>query len=108
MKTNPTRKSAAKGTTILKLPHLDYIVVIERKKKDDLKDAGGYTKYMHAGESMICLPLPIRGKKSASIAVHEIIHVLQNICEGSNMKFLNEREHMAYIADWLFDEICKI
>lgn len=101
-----TRKS--KKDVVLKIPHIGYTVVVRHKQKGDLDDAGGYTKYMYSAESEICLPLPITGPKRASILTHEIVHVLQNICSGSNMDFLKEREHMAYIAGWLFDEISKI
>lgn len=92
----------------LKIPHIDYVVVVENKKKGDLPEAGGYTKRMFAGECLLVLPLPITGPKKAAILVHELVHVIQNICEGSNMNFLYEREHMAYIAGWLFEEICKL
>lgn len=92
----------------LKIPHIGYTVVVEQKKKDDRPGASAYTKMVYNAESLMVLPLPINSKKKNVVLVHEIIHVLQNICEGSNMVFLQEQEHMAYIADWLFQEICKI
>lgn len=93
---------------ILKLPHLNYTIVVEKKKKGDRDESDAYTKRVSVEESLICLPLPITGPVRQAHLVHEIMHVLQNICEGDNMNFLEEREHMAYIAGWLFTQISKI
>lgn len=94
---------------VIKIPHINYRVVIEKMTKANaIGNCDGYTKWVTPEESLMVLKLPIKGAKTASYAVHEIIHVLQNICEGSNMTFLMEREHMAYISGYLFDEICKL
>lgn len=91
-----------------KIPHIAYTVVVEHKQKGDREGAWAYTKKMSNSEAVICIPLPIKGAEHSSYLVHEIVHVLQHICEGSHMNFLEEREHMAYIADWLFVEINKL
>lgn len=93
----------------IKLPHIGYTVVVEKlTKKNAIDGADGYTKYVTGEECLMVLKLPIKGPKTASFLVHELIHVLQNICSGSNMTFLYEREHMAYIAGYLFEEISKL
>lgn len=93
---------------LIKIPHLDYRVFIEKKKKGDLDAAAGYVKKMCVGECLMVLQLPIKGQVTAGHLVHEIIHVLQYIAEDHNMSFCYEREHLAYIAGYLFEEICKI
>ena len=89
------------------IPHLNYVVVVENKKKDDRPQAYAYTERVYDGESRICIPLPV-GKIRASRLLHEIIHVLQNICHDRNIDFYEEAEHTAYIGDWLFQEIIKL
>ncbi len=96
------------GTTIIQIPHLKTQVVVKKKRKGDLDDAAAYSKRLCAEEYVLTLPLPIKGSKSAGHLVHEIIHILQYIVEDGNMSFTFEREHMAYIAGYLFDEICKL
>lgn len=94
---------------IIKIPHLgDTTIVVSKKLKGDLDDADGYAKRMCAGEYELVVRLPIKGKVTAAHLVHEIIHILQYIVEDNHMDFLNEREHMAYIAGYLFEEVCKI
>ena len=97
-----------KNEYIIKIPHLKTQVVVVKKKKGDLDDAAGYVKRLCPEEYVLTLKLPIMGKKTASHLVHEIIHILQYIVEDNNMSFVHEREHLAYIAGYLFDEVCKI
>ncbi|MDE2102083.1 MAG: hypothetical protein KGL39_32860 [Patescibacteria group bacterium] len=78
--------------------------MVEKKKKKDHESAQAYVKHMCKGEVKIVLPFPL-GEKRHNVLVHEIIHVLQYICEDSTIDFVAEMEHMAYIADWLFDAI---
>ena len=103
------------GTTIIQIPHLRTQVVVKKYKKgwvDDkgksLDDADGYTTRLCPEEYTMTLKLPVRGKKTASNVVHEIIHILQYIVEDNSMDFTREREHLAYIAGYLFMEICNI
>lgn len=93
---------------IIKIPHLKTQVVVLKKKKGDLDDAAGYAKRMCSEEYELHLKLPIKGPKTAGHLIHEIIHILQYIVEDNNMSFIYEREHLAYIAGYLFDEICKL
>jgi hypothetical protein len=92
---------------IIKIPHLNYVVVVEDKKKEDRPNAYAYCERVFDGESRICIPLPV-GMKRSSRLLHEIIHVLQNICHDRNIDFYEEAEHTAYIGDWLFQEIIKL
>lgn len=94
--------------TIIKIPHLKTQVVVIKKKKGDLDGAAGYAERLCAEEYKLVLRLPIKGKVTAGHLVHEIIHILQYIVEDNNMSFVHEREHLAYIAGYIFDEICKI
>lgn len=92
----------------IKIPHLKCSVFIYKKHKDDLPDAAGYAKRLCAEEYELHLKLPIKGKVTAGNLVHEIIHILQYITEDNNMTFEYEREHLAYIAGYLFSEVCSI
>ncbi len=100
-------KDKKKEERIIKIPHLKTQIVIVKKKKGDLDDAAGYTKRLCAEEYVMTLQLPIKGKKTASHLVHEIVHILQYLVEDNNMSFCYEREHLAYIAGYLFEQICN-
>lgn len=93
---------------IIKIPHLETQIVIVKKTKGDIDGAAGYAKRLCPGEYELHLKLPIRGKVTAGHLVHEIVHILQYIVEDNNMDFIHEREHLAYIAGYLFKEICNI
>lgn len=94
---------------IIRIPHLkNLIIVVKKKQKGDLDDSAGYAKWLCADEYQLVLKLPIKGKVTASHLVHEIIHILQYIVEDNHMNFIHEREHLAYIAGYIFDEVCKL
>lgn len=93
---------------VIKIPHLRTQIVVQKKKKGDMDDAAGYVKRLCAEEYVMTLKLPIKGRKTASHLVHEIIHILQYLVDDNNMSFSYEREHLAYIAGYIFDEVCKI
>jgi hypothetical protein len=93
---------------IIKIPHLKTQVVIKKKRKGDLDDAAGYAKRLCPEEYELTLRLPIKGPKTGAHLVHELLHILQYIVEDNNMSFIHEREHLAYIAGYLFEEICKL
>lgn len=92
----------------IKIEHLKTVIIVTKKRKGDLAEAAAYAKRMCAGEYELVLPLPIKGKVTAGHLVHEIIHILQYIIEDNNMDFTKEREHMAYIVWYLFEQICKL
>jgi hypothetical protein len=94
---------------IIKIPHLKAIVTVKKKKKGDRDNAAGYARRVVAGDEYeLTLQLPIKGMKTASYLVHELVHILQYIVEDNGMSFTHEREHLAYIADYLFLEICSL
>lgn len=93
---------------IIKIPHLRTQIVVIKKKKGDLDDASAYVKRLCAEEYVLTIPLPIKGKKTASHLVHEIVHLIQYIVDDNNMSFSYEREHLAYLSQYIFDEVCKI
>lgn len=97
-----------KNPAIIKIPHLKTQIFVYNKKKGDLDEAAAYAKRICAEEYELHLKLPIRGKVTAGHLVHEIIHILQYIVDDNNMSFCYEREHLAYIAGYIFDEICKL
>lgn len=39
------------------------------------------------------------------MVMHEIVHILQIICEKRSMQFENEVEHTAYIAHYLLEQL---
>lgn len=93
---------------IIKIPHLKVNVVVRKKEKGDIDASAAYTRRVCAGEYEIVTALPIKGPISAGHLVHEIIHVIQHIVDDHNMSFSYEREHTAYLAGYLFDEISKL
>lgn len=99
-----------KPKKVIKLPHLgDVLIMVYKKTKDDeCPDADGYVKWLCAEEIELHVKLPIKGKISAGHLVHEIVHILQHIVEDNCMTFLNEREHLAYIAGYIFEQVCDI
>lgn len=100
---------ATKKTTYIRIPHLKgLIITVEKKKKDDPIGGAAYVERLCSEEYRLVLPLPIKGKVTAGHLVHEIVHILQYIVEDNIMSFIHEREHLAYIAGYIFDEVCKI
>lgn len=93
---------------IIKIPHLKATLVVYKKGKGDRDYADGYSRHVCPGEYELTLKLPIKGKVTGSFLTHEIIHIIQFIVEDHTMSFLEEREHLAYLAGWLFLEICNI
>lgn len=93
---------------IIKLPHLKARVFVRDKVKGDRDHADAYVERRNVGEYRITIPLPVKGRKPEATLVHEIIHVLRCLVEDHEMYFEKESEHMAYIAGYLFEEICKM
>lgn len=95
---------------IIKIPHLNVQIVVDNIKKDskyrDIKP-DAYTERLCSEEYRLVIP-PVRGKKTASILVHEIMHIIQHLVEDNNMRFSHEREHMAYIAGYIFEQVCDM
>lgn len=93
---------------IIKVPHLRNEIIVRRYKKGDLEHAKAFAKKVCPELYELVLPLPIRGKETATTLVHEIIHLLQYYVKDNYMSFTHEREHLAYLAQYIFEEVCKI
>ena len=61
------------------------------------------TKRDTSNQSTIYINLPLKEKDSGSL-IHEIVHVLQYICEARHIDFISEMEHTAYIAHYIFNK----
>jgi hypothetical protein len=94
------------------LPHINYkLRVVWAKPADLLKTrlprteaAGAFFRNMGHDSSEIHL-----GKDAMpALVVHEIIHVLQHIVEERGALIEEEREHMAYVAQYIFNRIYGI
>lgn len=90
------------------IPHLDYTVRLldTSKAKGEarhfLKQVYGVTWKKDLSESVIYLPLPLKHGDWATLG-HEIVHVLQNICQSKGIQFENETEHTAYLFQYIFN-----
>jgi len=84
------------------LPHIHYTVYTKPlKAHPSLKYAQAWTERTNRNTSTIYLPK----KTNDGDLAHELIHVLQFICEDRNMNFLLEQEHTAYIMQYLMGKI---
>ncbi len=94
----------------IKIPHIGYTVTIQDIKtaKGEARDflSKGYLACAHRvdlNNSTIYVTLPIKVKDHATLG-HEIIHVLQHICDSRGIEFIHEQEHIAYIYQYIFNE----
>lgn len=94
------------------LPHLNYKLRVVWAKPADLAKtrlprtemAGAFFRNMGHDNSEIHL-----GRDAMpALVVHEIIHVLQHIVEERGALIEEEREHMAYVAQYIFNRIYGI
>ena len=97
------------------IPHLSFTVHFM-----DLSNVQGLPKIEHKGVGFTCtigetdtevlvafknIKTFIKEKKNAPYIAHELIHVLQLICERYQMTFKNEVEHMAYLMTYLYKKL---
>lgn len=92
------------------LPHLHYSVFLKEKNKAKEKakimlDSGcvAVTENRDRYSSVIYMDLPLK-KKDLPTLGHELIHVLQNICDLRHIDFVSEQENIAYMFQYLFCE----
>ena len=85
------------------LPHIGYVVKVVRitAVPDEIPNAAAWVKREDENMSIIHLPQDA----PPPVILHEIIHVLWNICKDRHMDFLEEKEHMAYLAQYIMVEI---
>lgn len=98
-----------KEKTIL-IPHLHYKVHLKdsRKAKGEVKDFLktyiACAQELNRHESIIWTQMPVKEHDIPTIA-HELIHVLQNICKWHHIDFIEEKEHCAYLFNFMFNEM---
>ena len=49
----------------------------------------------------------VKDIKLSPWVAHELVHVLQILCEKINATFQNEQEHMAYLMHYMMEELQK-
>ena len=94
----------------IKIPHLRFSVhFFDMSKLQGVEKKGsGYTCILEDGSATVFIEdieKSIKKMECVPIITHEIIHVIQIICEKYNMKIENEVEHMAYIVHYLLEEL---
>ena len=99
------------------LPHLDYTVYV--KDLSELKlinesgveeqiATGGYTtKIDHSSCAIFFEDIKNSSKNIVAIPylAHEVMHVIQLLCERSQMKVEEEKEHTAYLMHYILNQI---
>ncbi len=96
----------------VKIPHLRYTVnfMDMSKLKGVEKKGSGYTCV--SGENEVAVFFEdiedmIKVPRNAVILAHEIMHVIQIICDDFGMEIQTEQEHTAYLMTYLLDELLK-
>lgn len=87
------------------LPHLHYTVHV--KERESFKGKTDFIAVCVRDDdrnSTIYIKKPIK-KWAHGTLVHEVIHALQFICESRNIDFLQEQEHVGYLAQYIFNKI---
>lgn len=87
----------------IKLEHIGYTIYIKNIEKSE-HNFFACVEEVDSHSSIMWLPPKIQ-QKDYSLIAHEVIHVLQNICEARKMNFLIEKEHMAYLMQFILNKI---
>lgn len=85
------------------LPHINYTVKVRPLKPDPggKPNTRAWCEHVDDWHSAVYLPKRV----VPGLIAHELVHVLRHLCESRNMSFDLEREHMAYIMQYLMDKI---
>lgn len=89
----------------IKIKHLGYTVMVKPRSK--FKGFDYYvavTQKNSPDQSTVYIDLPIKRKEYATLA-HELVHVLQYICDSRGIEFTQEQENTAYLMQYLLNEI---
>lgn len=94
----------------IELPHIGYTVIFKDLSylKGVEKKGGAYTMAFDSNTSYVFvdkIAQRIKEPNTFPTLAHEIVHVLQNICIARMMDFEKENEHMAYIMQYILNEI---
>ncbi len=98
------------------IPHLKFTLYIQdmsKLKGIEIKD-GGYTTRIDGEEyhCKACIFFPnvkemVKISANLPIIAHEVMHVIQILCEDYSMSIEEEKEHTAYLMTYLLEEIVK-
>lgn len=87
------------------IEHLGYTVLVKPRSK--FKGFDYYvavTQKNSPNQSTVYIDLPVKPKQYATLA-HELVHVLQYICESRGIEFTQEQENTAYLMQYLLNEV---
>lgn len=86
------------------LPHIHYTISVRDIKKAKMDGFVGkaMTEKIDKNNCILWLPYPI---KASGTVFHEIVHVLQFICESRHIDFVLEQEHLGYIAQYISNRL---
>lgn len=91
------------------LPHLHGLEIhfMDMKYLKGVEIQGaGFHSVMEDGSVLIFIQdinTSVKDIKKMPVIAHEVVHLLQHICETFSMEFYNESEHMAYIMYYIID-----
>ena len=97
---------------IIPIPHLRYKVVIDDLSVLQGEKIKGSAFTCISGEYEATILIKdieetLKHKENYILVAHEVMHVIQILCETFNMKIEEEQEHTAYLLVYLIDEIFK-
>lgn len=97
---------------IIEIPHIRHTVKFyDMSQLVGLEIKGsGYTAVQDENTTIVFfedIQNTVRDIKLSAWIAHELVHVLQIICEKISARFENEQEHMAYIMHYLMTELQK-
>ncbi len=84
------------------LPHLDYTILTKSfKRHTGVPNARAYARRIDASTVHLFLPK----KNMPGDLAHEVVHVLQYICNDRDMDFVQEQEHMGYLMHYILGRL---
>lgn len=87
------------------LPHINYTIVVRgRESYPGTEDGIWLCEKSDVDTSTLYVKVPNAPHEYGMLA-HEIVHVIQNICEDRKMSLLDEKESMAYTMQYLMNTI---
>ena len=94
----------------LKIPHLNFTVhFLDMSKLKGVPISGaGYTCLMEDNSACVFLQdieKTVKDVTKSSYVAHEIMHIIQILCEKFSMKVEEEKEHTAYLMHYLMDNL---
>jgi hypothetical protein len=90
----------------IKIPHLGYTVHVKDIAKTPYGDAVSYVLRIDNKSCEVYLKKNLK-RIDTPVVAHELVHVLQLICEPMNIDFDLEKEHMGYLMQYMMNEILE-